>query len=150
MNFRIPMPLRPLLIVSLLASPALAQAACPGPVTDAVAKAYPGGKTRSCRKEKENGQTQYEVKLTGSDGKALELDVSPEGKILLTEETVAVDTVPKAVQDGFHAKYAGKTFTRAEKQTTASGEVTWELAFSDGAKRHESTFKDDGSFVEEE
>src|SRR5579859_1637214 len=134
------MAVRSLSVLAFLALPALARAECPAPVSDAVAKAYPGGKTRSCRKEREKGQTQYEVKLSGADGKTLELDVSPEGKILLTEETVGPDLVPKAVQDAFRAKYPGKPFTRAEKQTAASGEVTWELAFSDGAKRREVTF----------
>src|SRR5205823_4435346 len=84
----------------------------------------------------EDGKAQYEVKVAAPDGRKLEIDVSPEGALLQTEEPVAVNTVPQAVRVAFAAKFPGKTATRAEKQTSADGTVTFELAFADGAKRH--------------
>jgi uncharacterized membrane protein YkoI len=137
---------------ALMTAPGIAQAKsnCPAAVTAAVAKAYPDARTSSCKEEKEEGKTQYEVKIDTKDARKLELDVSPDGSILQTEEKVGVDTLPKAVQAAFEAKYPKVKGSKADKQTKADGKVTYELAFEDKGKKHEATFADDGTFVEEE
>ena len=123
---------------------------CPGAVTAAVQKAHPGATVSSCKKEDEHGKQQYEVKLMAKDGQKLELDVDPAGAILLTEESVAVSSVPQVVIAALGAKYTAAKPTRAEKQTAADGTISYELAFTTGGKKKESTFKADGSLVEEE
>ena len=123
---------------------------CPGAVTAAVQKAHPGATVSSCKKEDEHGKQQYEVKLMAKDGRKLELDVDPAGAILLTEESVAVSSVPQVVIAALGAKYTAAKPTRAEKQTAADGTISYELAFTTGGKKKESTFKADGSLVEEE
>ncbi len=51
----------------------------------------------------------------------------------------------------FEAKYPKTKASKAEKQTKADGTVTYEIAFKDAkGKKHEATFKEDGTFVEEE
>ncbi|HEV3075805.1 MAG TPA: PepSY-like domain-containing protein [Thermoanaerobaculia bacterium] len=143
-----------LAIVLLVGTPAILvakTAACPAAVKDAALKAYPSAKVTACKEEKEKGKVQYEVKLETKEAKKLELDISPEGAVLLTEETAALDLVPQAVTAAFAAKYPKMKATRAAKQTRPDGTITYELAWRDAqGKRHEATFKDDGTFVEEE
>lgn len=137
-------------IVGIHAPVVRAGGECPAAVKSAAVKAHPDASVTACKLEKEHGKTQYEVKLTGKAGEKLELDVSPDGNILLTEEYVDVKSVPPAVMDAFHGKYAGATLTRAEKQTAADGKVAYELAFAASGKKKEATFTSDGGFVEEE
>lgn len=128
-------------------SGAVAKPSCPDSVADAVAKAHPGARVLSCRKETENGQPQYEVKLKSERGR-LELDVSPAGAIIQTEEKVPLSSVPASVLSAFAARYPKAKPTRAEKQTKADGKVTYELAFRRAGKRLEVTFDEAGKFVE--
>jgi len=127
-----------------------AATACPTSVTSAVLQAHPGATIGSCTRVEEKGQTQFEVKIAAKDGKRVELDVTPEGKILVTEEAVAVSEVPPAVTKAFAAKYGSAKPTRAVSETAADGTVTYELAFVVGGKKKEATFASDGNFLEEE
>jgi hypothetical protein len=138
---------------SVLLGSALAAAApspCPAPVTAAVEKNFPKSTVQACKAEHEDGHDSYEVKLRKSDGSQVEVDVSPAGAILQTEEVVALDQVPAAVMKAFAAKYQKAKASRAEKQTPASGKVTYELTFDANGKRKSATFATDGKFVEEE
>jgi hypothetical protein len=125
--------------------------ACPAAVTSAVAKAYPDGTVSSCKHEVEDGHEQFEVKLTRKAGGMLELDVSPDGKILQTEEQIELKDVPDAVTKAFAAKYPKAKATRAERELHADGNTYYELGFVGGkGKKQEATFAADGKFVEEE
>lgn len=137
--------------VVLLAVPlsAAAKGSCPAAVKTSVYKAHPDAKIRSCKRETQNGKTQYEVKLRAA-AKRLELDVSPDGAILLTEEKIEAAAVPAVVASAFSARYPQATATMAEKQTAANGKVTYELAFKSGGKTKEATFDSAGAFVSEE
>jgi hypothetical protein len=130
-------------------TPALA-GDCPAQVKAAAIKAQPTAKVEACKKEVEDGATQYAVKLSGAAGEKLEVDVSPDGRILLTEQRVALGTVPQAVLVALKAKHAGATPERAEKQTHPDGKVSYEIAFTAGKTTMEDTFNEDGTFVEEE
>ena len=127
-----------------------AEAKCPSTVYEVVRKTYPSSKVSQCKEETEEGKLQYEVKLTTRESRALELDVSPEGVVLQTEEVVAVAAVPSAVIFTFKAKYPDATVARAEKQTKNNGSVTYEFAFQKKGMKHEATFKQDGTFSTEE
>lgn len=129
---------------------ASAKGSCPEPVKESVSKAQPGSKIVSCKPETLKGKTQYEVKLKTADGKKLEVDAAPDGAILLTEETVAVSSVPEAVSKAFAARYSDAKATRAEKQTAADGKVAYELAWKAAGKKKEATFDANGGFVSEE
>lgn len=123
---------------------------CPAAVTAALAKAFPRATVTRCKAEREDGHDQFEAKLTRADGGKLEVDVSPDGKILQTEEKIALDRVPAAVMKAFAAKYPHSKVTSAEKQTPATGEASYELAFASDHGRKEVTFTENGKFVEEE
>ena len=113
-------------------------------------KAYPGEKISSCKKENGDGKIQYEVKLDKASLNKMEFDVSPAGVILVTEESVKLDSVPKAVVAGFVAKYPNMKAKHAIKQSKLDGTVTYEFAFKDKTKGREATFSDAGIFIEEE
>src|SRR5258708_26609451 len=116
---------RMLLVCSVLCVPAAVALAstdtCPGPVRAAIDKAYPASTVTSCKKAVEKGNTLYEGKLTTKQTSKVEVDVSPDGKILQTEEKVSLEAVPKAVMDGFAAKYKGAKATGAEKKVKPDG-----------------------------
>lgn len=140
------------LIVASLLVPSLsfAKSSCPAPVKEAVAKAYPASRVSACKQEKVGGKVQYEVRLKTSEGRKLEVDVAPEGAILLTEEKIAVSALPSAVSAAFAARYPKIKATAAEKQTKADGKSSYELAFKANGKKKEATFDESGNFVSEE
>ena len=80
----------------------------------------------------------------------MEIDASPDGRLLLIEENVPLDSVPKAVILAFEAKYPKAQANRSVKQTKPGGPITYELAFKDKGKKHEVTFAKDGTLVGEE
>jgi hypothetical protein len=130
--------MRTLLVLVLMSAPVLA-GDCPKPVTDAIAKAYPKATVKRCAPEGAN----FEAKLANPE---LELDLAPDGKILATEEKIAVSALPDAVKKAFAARYPKAKAERAEKETTSDKKVSYEIAF--GGK--EATFAADGTFIEEE
>ena len=136
--------------VVCLASVSAARADCPSKIKTVIEKAFEKSKISTCKLEREHGHDQYEVKLAKADGSLVEVDVSSDGKILQTEEKVAVSEVPAAVMKAFAARYPKAKVDRAEKQTPSEGPPTFELAFATDKGRKEATFASDGTFVEEE
>lgn len=124
--------------------------ACPAAVTTALARAFPKSTLGACKAEREDGHDQFEAKLTLADGTALEVDVSPTGDVLQTEQIVPLAQVPAAVTKAFAAKYPAAKVTRAEKQTHGAKDLFFELAFELAGKKREATFANDGRFVDEE
>ena len=125
-------------------------AACTAIVKDAITKAFPDSTIDTCKAETEHGKQQVEVKLTRKDGGKVEVDVAADGKILQTEEKIAMDKVPAVVMKAFSARYPKAKASGAEKQS-AEKATSYEIAFSiDGGARKEATFADDGKFIEEE
>lgn len=139
-----------LLTTLLLMGQAYSWSGCPAPVKASAQKEYPGSKVSSCKKENEKGRIQYEVKLESKDKRKVELDIDPQGALLLTEEIVPLDSVPKEVIAAFEAKYPKTKPRTAEKQTKADGKITYELGFMEKGKAHEVTFDHEGTFVEVE
>ena len=124
--------------------------ACPASITAAATKAIAGTSVTSCKPEREDGVDTFEVKLTRRDHSIIEVDVSPDGKVLAIEEAVALDKLPAAVTKAFAARYPKARPTAAEKQVVTDKGTRYELAFTDGGKRKEATFQANGGFVEEE
>ncbi|MDB4952786.1 MAG: putative beta-lactamase-inhibitor-like, PepSY-like [Myxococcales bacterium] len=125
-------------------------AACTADVKSAVAKAFPDSTIDRCKAENDHGKNLVEVKLTRKDGSKVEVDVGTDGKILQTEEKIAIDKVPAAVMKAFSTKYPKAKATGAEKQS-AEKSTSYEIAFTvDGGGKKEATFAEDGKFIEEE
>ena len=125
---------------------AAATTTCPVAVTDAAKKAFPDATVTKCVAEKSS----FEVKMQKKDKSIVELDISASGQIEQIEEVVPVSSLPAAVTKAFAAKYGKATILRAEKQTKADKSVSYEVAFKSGKTLKEATFKEDGTFVEEE
>jgi hypothetical protein len=141
---------RTLLAAAVVCVPALAVAdkpACPTSITDAAIKALPGSKLDTCKQHGDH----FAVHLVKKDGSKAEVELSTKGDIREIEEVVALTTVPAAVTKAFAARYPKLAATRAEKNTAADKSVTFELA-AEVAKdnKTEASFKDDGTFLEEE
>jgi hypothetical protein len=140
-------------VASLAEAPAQAKPmplGCPQPVVDAIARSVPSSTITACKAAREHDRNLFEVKVTKADHGKLEIDVAPDGAILLIEEQVAVDQVPAAVMKAFAAKYPRSKVVDAEKQTPTGGTPRYELAFTTASGRKEATFTQDGAFVGEE
>lgn len=85
----------------------------PKAVTEAVSQRFPKIEMVSAAKETEDSKTVYEVTLKDK-GKSIDVTVSTEGKIQAIEKEVAKDDLPKAVAEGFDAKYAKAKIKRIE------------------------------------
>lgn len=138
-------------VVAMLCSiaPAIANAeptTCPSSVTDAAKKAFPDATIAKCVAEK----SYFEVLMHKKDKSRVELDINAKGGIEQIEEIVPASSLPPAVTKAFAARYPKTSIMRAEKQTKADKSVTFEVAFKVGTAMKEATFKDDGTFVEEE
>jgi uncharacterized membrane protein YkoI len=122
--------------------PALAD--CPARITSAVRHAYPNAKVLSCTAERDEGTMVYEVRIRIASGKTIEMDVSPEGNILVTEEAVAVKAIPRAVLRALLANFEDATITDADRLTYDDGEILYELTFAAAGERHEMTVTEAG------
>ena len=142
-----------LLSVSIQASERkLKEADVPKAVIDAVKTAHPDAKITGFEEEKEQGKTVYEVSL-GEGANKVELDVSPDGKILTTETVIALNAVPGEVQKAFGASKYGKwTVKKVEKvvDTGHEQDPRFEYQVSNAGKRAEVVFANDGKIVKEE
>jgi hypothetical protein len=122
------------------------------PALEAVKKKYPKAKLVKFAKEEEDGKTTYEVSI--EDGKRkIDIDLSPEGKILAEEETIEADALPKEVKKGLaESKYAKWKVKRAEKivEEEKAEEATYELLLTDGENTSEVVFDKAGKITHEE
>ena len=136
-----------ILVFASLTTSAIAatETPCPAAVTAAANKAFPGGKITKCIAENHS----FEVKMQTKDKSMVELDIAANGDIDQIEQEIPVASLPAAVTKAFAARYPKATILKAEKQTKANKTVTFEVAFKHD-KRKEATFKEDGTFVEEE
>jgi hypothetical protein len=117
---------------------------CPARVTSAVQHAYRNAKMLSCTAEQDEGTMVYEVRIRTTSGKTLEMDVSPDGKILATEEAVAVKSIPPAVLKALLATFLDATITDADRVTYDDGEILYELTFISAGENHEMTVTEAG------
>jgi hypothetical protein len=63
---------------------------------------------------------------------------------------IALDQVPAAIIQAFAARYPRAKLSSAEKQTPTGGAPSYELGFATAHGRKEATFRDGGTFVDEE
>jgi hypothetical protein len=132
--------------LAMLTHIAGARADCPTTITDAARRAYPDAAITKCSAHKSG----YEVKLQKKDKSIVELDLSANGEIEQVEEVVPISAIPDAVTKAFATRYPRATIVKAERQQKADKSISFELAFKSDKGRKEATFKDDGTFVEEE
>ncbi len=99
----------------------------PAAVKKAVQKKFPEAKVRGAAKEVEDGKTTYEVELT-VEGRAVDVAMNAEGKILEIEKEIPVAKLPAAVKKRLEAKYPGARIEKAEEITKGEdGPVRYEV-----------------------
>lgn len=84
----------------------IGEADVPKPVLDGVAKKYPAAKRLGYEKEVENGKTVYEVKVM-NEGRKIDLDVTPDGRIVEEEQEIAWSAAPDAVKKASARRRSG-------------------------------------------
>lgn len=122
----------------------------PKAVVQAVKAKYPKGKLTEASKETEDGKTVYEV--TVMDGKThIDVTVTPEGKIILVEKTIAAKDLPRAVADALEKRHPGAKVNLAEEISKDDKVTGYEVVVeTKGKKLMEVNFAPDGKFVKEE
>jgi hypothetical protein len=124
----------------------------PKAAIDAVKKKYPKAKLTGFAKLCEREKAVYEVQI--EDGKRrIEINLSPEGKILEEEETIAADDLPKEVKKGLaDSKYGRWKIKKVERTVREENEKepSYEIILQDGESRFEVVFDKAGKITSEE
>lgn len=97
-------------------------------------------------KEVEDGKTMYEAE-TKVDGKTRDVTIDADGKIVMTEQEVAIATIPAPARAAIEKEASGGKITLVEKVTKGT-DVKYEAAITPkSGKKKEVSFSADGSPV---
>ena len=99
--------------------------------------------------EEESGKTVYEVRLEVRT-RRVDLDITPDGKVLSEERTIARDELPDAVRKSLaSSRYARAKVRRIEEVIDAArpDAPTYELVVEQAGRRHELVFSHTGELV---
>ncbi len=127
---------------------AVALADVPAAARATIEKLTTGGTIRKLEKAKENGQTVYDVEATVGD-KDVEYDVAADGKVLTSEESVPLASLPAAVQTAAHTYFGTAAGLKASRELEA-GKTFYEVSGSKAGAPVTVKFTDTGKIVEEE
>jgi hypothetical protein len=132
---------------------AIKKSEVPAPVLDAVARKYPHARLSGFSREAEQSKVTFEVQVVEGT-RHIDIDVSPEGKILAEEETIPRADLPAAVRKALaeSARYRGWTVQRVERVVTDENEAepSFELQMAHGRQKSEIVFDKDGRLTHEE
>lgn len=128
----------------------LTKAEVPAPVLQTAARTAPGAAMTGFAREEEKGKTVYEVELR-QKGTGTDLILSPDGKLLTEEKTLAsLADLPAAVRQGFQGSPYG-TAKVLKIETVTNSETpnapTYELTVQQHGKRHELELTGDGKLI---
>lgn len=105
---------------------------------------FKGVKADAWDKEK-NGEYEAEFKMNKIEMSA---NFSADGKLMETEEEIAVTALPKSASEYVAKNYVGSKIEEAAKITDASNKVTYEAEIKKGKEEIELIFDDKGNFIE--
>jgi uncharacterized membrane protein YkoI len=120
----------------------------PAPARATAEKWLAGGTIKKIEKEEEDGKVVYDVEATVK-GKHAEADIAADGTVLTMEESVAFDSLPKAVRDAAE-KYFGSAKDLNAAKETEKGKASYEVEGSKDNKKVTLKLDDAGKIVEEE
>lgn len=117
----------------------------PKAVIESFSKNFKGMKTEKWEKEKGN---EFEAEF--KDGKKeMSASFSADGKLLTTEEEIAVSTLPKAIADYVAKNYAGYKISEGSK-VDAGGKIMYQAEIQKGKEEMDLIFDDAGNFIKKE
>jgi hypothetical protein len=132
---------------------AIKKSQVPAPVLDAVARKYPHARQVGFSREAEESKVTFEVQVVEGT-RHIDIDVSPEGKILAEEETIPRDDLPAAVRKALaeSARYRDWTVQQVERVVTGEheSEPSFELQMAHGRQKSEIVFDKEGRLTHEE
>lgn len=121
----------------------------PKAVLDAVKAKFKGAELVSAQTEKEDGKLVYEINLKHK-GHKVDVTLTPEGKIVSIEKTIAAKDLPKAVAEAIDGKYPKVTIKKAE-EVTEGGKTNYEVLLVTADKKTvEVVIDPTGKIVKEE
>ena len=120
----------------------------PAPARAAVEKWLAGGTIKQIDKETEDGKVVYDVEAT-VNGKHAEADIVADGTVLSTEESVAFDSLPKAVRDAAE-KYFGSAKDLNASKGIEKGKASYEIEGQKDNKKVTLNLDDTGKILDEE
>jgi uncharacterized membrane protein YkoI len=121
----------------------------PKAVVDAVKAKFPGAELQGAEKEDADGKTIYEVSLKHK-GSKYDISLTPEGKIVEIEKTIAARDLPAAVTKGLDQKYPKATIELAE-EITVDDKLKYEvLIVTADKKKLEVVLDSTGKILKEE
>ncbi len=102
-----------------------------------------GATVKGYSKEIEKGKTEYEVQLL-VNGKKRDVSIDPDGKVIETEEVVALSSVPKKAQDGIKHEAKGAKIEKVEIVKSDQPTV-YEALVRQNGKKHEIRVLENGN-----
>jgi uncharacterized membrane protein YkoI len=115
----------------------------PPAVLAAFTSAYPNATIKGFSKEKENGQTLYEVEC--EEGKTMrDVTFTEDGTVVSVEETVEISEVPPAVKAALDNRVPGGRIKKAEK-IIKGGVITYEFQVKHNGKKIEIVYDPEGN-----
>lgn len=122
---------------------AVAESAIPPPVKATLNTIAPGAKFKSAVLEEEDEAKQYEITVTTTDGKEIEVMILTDGQFVETEEQVKEAGLPKGVADTLKEVLPnGKTIELEKKMV-----VVYEVKREVGEKTYEVMLDGSGKII---
>jgi uncharacterized membrane protein YkoI len=121
----------------------------PQAVLKAVKDKFKGAELVSAATEKDEGKLIYEIVIK-HEGHSIDVSVTPDGKIVSAEKTIAVKDLPKEVAEALDSKYARAKIKRVE-EIAEGDKVSYEvLLVTADNQTVEVVFDPKGKVVKEE
>jgi uncharacterized membrane protein YkoI len=121
----------------------------PKAVLKAVQAKFKGAELVSAQTEKEDGKLLYEINLKHK-GQTVDVSVTPDGKIVSIERTIAAKDLPRPVAEAINRKYP-KAEHKIIEELTEDGKTSYEvLLVTADKKKIEVVLDRDGKIVKEE
>ena len=119
----------------------------PAAVKDGFKKQFPNAKVKVWEKEKDNNyEAEFDLDKTETSA-----TFNASGILLETEQEVAVNTLPKAIEAYINKNHAGSRIAEAAKITeAATGKVLYEAEMKKGKEEWDLIFDDKGNFLKKE
>lgn len=94
----------------------------PRAVRRAVEKKFPGAEIERAERETDDGKTVFEVTLEAEDDQDIDVELTPDGKILEIEREISVSKLPEAVRETLSKRYPGAKVRKVEAISRGDGE----------------------------
>lgn len=121
----------------------------PAQVETTVAAQSAGSTIKGFSKEKENGETIYELQMVTA-GHSKDVSMNAKGEVLEVEEEVSMDHLPATVRTGLQSKAGAGKITKVESLTKKGKIVAYEAQVNTAGKRSEIQVGPDGASLDHE